>query len=406
MREIVLIKVSGEDRPGITSSVMDILGAYNVRVLDISQAVVQDSLTLGILAEIPPDHRTAPVFKDLLYGADKLGVKVKFSPVSEERYREWANAPGASRFIVTMLAREITADNVAKLARILANGGLNIESVNRLSDRAPLTGKGGDGASRACIELSVRGEPDDQAGIRKRFLDLSLETGVDIAFQEDDVFRRNRRLVALDMDSTLINAEFIDELAKAYGVGDEVSAVTEAAMRGDIDFRESLLRRVGLLAGMEASEIERVAESIELTEGARRLVSNLKAQGYKIAILSGGFTYIGERLQNDLGVDFLYANRLEIEDGRLTGRLVGDIVDGAKKAELLEKIAEREGIYLSQVVAVGDGANDLPMLEIAGLGIAFHAKPKVKEGAEQSISSVGLDGILYLLGMRDREALP
>lgn len=406
MREIVLIKVSGEDRPGITSSVMDILGAYNVRVLDISQAVVQDSLTLGILAEIPPDHRTAPVFKDLLYGADKLGVKVKFSPVSEERYREWANAPGASRFIVTMLAREITADNVAKLARILANGGLNIESVNRLSDRAPLTGKGGDGASRACIELSVRGEPHDQAGIRKRFLDLSLETGVDIAFQEDDVFRRNRRLVALDMDSTLINAEFIDELAKAYGVGDEVSAVTEAAMRGDIDFRESLLRRVGLLAGMEASEIERVAESIELTEGARRLVSNLKAQGYKIAILSGGFTYIGERLQNDLGVDFLYANRLEIEDGRLTGRLVGDIVDGAKKAELLEKIAEREGIYLSQVVAVGDGANDLPMLEIAGLGIAFHAKPKVKEGAEQSISSVGLDGILYLLGMRDREALP
>ena len=404
MREIVLIKVSGEDRPGITSQVMGILGEYNVRVLDISQAVVQDSLTLGILAEIPPDHRTAPVFKDLLYGADRLGVKVKFSPVSEERYGQWAEAPGAARFIVTMLAREITADNVARLAGILAENGLNIESINRLSDRAPLSGDGA--LSRACIEMAVRGEAGDQPGLRRRFLDLSLETGVDIAFQEDDMFRRNRRLVALDMDSTLINAEFIDELAKAHGVGDEVSSVTEAAMRGELDFRESLLKRVGLLAGMKAETMERVAREVELTEGARRLIKNLKAQGYKIAILSGGFTYIGERLQRELGIDFLHANTLEIEDGKLTGNLVGEIVDARMKAELLKRIAEREGLYLSQVVAVGDGANDLAMLEIAGLGIAFHAKPKVKEGAEQSISSIGLDGILYLLGMRDREALP
>lgn len=403
MREFVLIKVSGEDKPGITSSVMDILGAYNVHVLDISQAVVQDALTLGILVEIPPDYRNAPVFKDLLYGADKLGVKVKFSPVSEKRYEAWAKAPAAQRFTVTMLARGITAKHVARLTRILSDSGLNIESISRLSDRAPLTGDGE--VKRACIEIAVSGEQLDRPGLRRKFMDLSKEIGVDIAFQEDDVFRRNRRLVAFDMDSTLIQAEFIDELAKAYGVGEEVSAVTAAAMRGEIDFRESLTRRVKLLAGLPAETMEHVTQGIELTEGARRLISNLKAQGYKIAILSGGFTYIGKRLQDSLGIDYLHANKLEIEDGKLTGKLIGDIVDGRKKAELLKSIAEKEGIFLSQVIAVGDGANDLPMLEIAGLGIAFHAKPKVKEGAEQSISSLGLDGILYLLGMRDREAL-
>jgi phosphoserine phosphatase len=403
MREIVLIKVSGEDKPGITSSVMDILGRYNVHVLDISQAVVQDALTLGVLVEIPPDHKNAPVFKDLLYRANDEGVKVKFTPVSEESYEAWAKAPSAQRFIVTMLAREITAHHVGRLTRILAESGLNIESITRLSDRAPLTGEGD--VKRACIEIAVRGEHTDQPGLRRKFLDLSMEIGVDIAFQEDDVFRRNRRLVAFDMDSTLIQAEFIDELAKAHGVGEEVSAVTAAAMRGEIDFRESLTRRVKLLAGLDAESMERVSQTIKLTEGARRLISNLKAQGYKIAILSGGFTYIGKRLQDSLGIDFLHANQLEIENGKLTGGLVGDIVDGAKKAELLGEIAQREGFFLSQVVAVGDGANDLPMLEIAGLGIAFHAKPKVKEGAEQSISSLGLDGILYLLGMRDREAL-
>jgi phosphoserine phosphatase len=374
-----------------------------VHVLDISQAVVQDALTLGILVEIPPDYRNAPVFKDLLYGADKLGVKVKFSPVSEQRYEAWAKAPAAQRFTVTMLARGITAKHVARLTRILSESGLNIASINRLSDRAPLTGDGE--VKRACIEIAVSGEQLDQPGLRRKFMDLSKEIGVDIAFQEDDVFRRNRRLVAFDMDSTLIQAEFIDELAKAHGVGEEVSSVTAAAMRGEIDFRESLTRRVKLLAGLEAETMERVTKSIELTEGARRLISNLKAQGYKIAILSGGFTYIGKRLQDSLGIDYLHANELEIRNGKLTGNLIGDIVDGQKKADLLKSIAENEGIFLSQVVAVGDGANDLPMLEIAGLGIAFHAKPKVKEGAEQSISSLGLDGILYLLGMRDREAL-
>ena len=239
--------------------------------------------------------------------------------------------------------------------------------------------------------------------MRGEFLDISAELGVDIAFQEDNLYRRNRRLVAFDMDSTLVQAEAIDLLAARAGVGEEVKAITAAAMRGELDFKESLRRRLSLLKGLPESALAGIAKQIPLTEGAERLIANLKRMGYKIAILSGGFTYFGERLRRRLAIDYLHANELEIKDGALTGKVKCAIVDGRRKAELLRRIARREGISLQQVIAVGDGANDLPMLRLAGLGIAFHAKPKVKQGARQAISTLGLDGILYLLGMRDRE---
>jgi phosphoserine phosphatase len=403
MREIVLIKVAGEDRPGITAELTSVLARYEVRILDMSQAVVHETLSLGVLVEIPAAQAASPVFKELLYRGNELGIKVSFFPVAEESYEEWAGGGSAQRYIVTLLAREIHAVHVAGLAGILSEAGLNIENISRLSRRESLAEP--PDPPRACLEFGIRGEPCDQAALKRAFLDLSMRTGVDVAFQEDDVFRRNRRIIALDMDSTLIRAEFINELAAEAGAGAEVATVTEAAMRGELDFEQSLRSRVALLEGLPEEAMKRVAERIELTEGARRLVSNLKAQGYKVAILSGGFTYIGEKLQRKLGVDYLHANELEIADGKLTGGLVGEVVDGRMKAELLKDIVRREGLYLQQAVAVGDGANDLPMLEIAGLGIAFHAKPLVKEGAEQSISAMGLDGILYLLGMRDREAL-
>jgi phosphoserine phosphatase len=407
MSEIVLLKVSGDDKPGVLAGLADVLAAYGVRILDLSQAAIHDILSLSMLVEIPAESEAAPVFKRLLYRADELDVKLKFVPMSEERHAAWVHGEGTERHIVTLLAREITAQAIARLARITADNGLNIDFIAPLTGRGPLRGpqRGEDLPPRACVEFLVRGRPADPEAMRRAFLDLSRELGVDIAFQKDDVFRRNRRLVALDMDSTLIQAEVIDELAAEAGAGEEVSKVTEAAMRGEIDFKASLTRRVACLAGLPAEVLDTVAARIPLTEGAERLVRTLKAIGLKVAILSGGFTWFGKKLQERLGIDYLYANELEIKDGRLTGRLVGEIVDGRRKAELLRQIAEREGIRLEQVVAVGDGANDLPMLGVAGLGIAFHAKPVVTEGAGQAISTLGLDGILYLLGLRDSDTL-
>jgi len=403
MSEIFLIKISGEDKPGIMHHITSILADYEVRILDIGQAAVHDTLSLGLIVEIPERYGMAPILKDLLYSANELGVKLKFLPVPLERHEAWVAAQGRKRHIVTLLAREIGADMLARVSGTLNANGLNIDSVTRLSGRISLTNPPRTG--RACVEFTVRGEATDSEALRSSFMAISQELGLDIAFQEDNVYRRNRRLIAFDMDSTLIQAEVIDELARRAGVVDEVSRITEAAMRGELDFKGSLIRRVSLLRGLDASVLEEVAASIPMTEGAERLVGNLKKLGYKVAILSGGFTYFGARLKERLGVDYVYANELEIEDGRLTGRVVGEIVDGARKAELLEDIARRENIDLQQAVAVGDGANDLPMLGKAGLGIAFHAKPIVKKGAKQAISTLGLDGILYLLGLRDREAL-
>ncbi len=403
MREIILIHATGEDRPGITSFLTGVLAACGVDILDIGQVVIHDHLTLGMLVTLPDEAQSAPVLKDLLFKAHELGITLKLTPISPEDYETWVGVQGRPRHIVTLLSRRLEAAHLSRLTGTLARHGLNIDIINRLSGRVSLAETGP--VRPACVEFSVRGSTADWAAIRREFMDISSEMGVDIALQEDNVFRRNRRLVAFDMDSTLIQVEVIDELAKRFGVGDEVSAITAGAMRGEFDFKESLRRRLALLKGLDAGVLEQVAATLPLTEGAERLLTNLKRLGFKVAIISGGFTYFGERLKKRLGLDYVFANKLELKDGRLTGRVTGPVVDGARKAELLRRLADKEGIDLQQVIAVGDGANDLPMLGIAGLGIAFHAKPKVKAGARQSISTLGLDAILYLIGFRERETL-
>ncbi len=401
MQNILLINISGEDRPGITSMVTSILAAHRVDVLDIGQAVIHSHLSLGLLVEIPEGQETSAALKDLLFRAHEAGLQVRYTPISTDSYREWVAGQGKPRHIVTLLSRRLRSEEIARLTAIFARHELNIDKINRLSGRVSLDGA--DDSERACVEFSVRGDLVDATAVRRDFLRLASELGVDIAFQEDNMFRRNRRLVAFDMDSTLIEAEVIDELARRAGVGTEVAAITERAMRGEIDFCESFRRRVALLEGLDEAVLEEVAAELRLTEGAEKLVSTLRRIGMRTAIISGGFSYFGRRFQQQLGIDYMFANELDIADGRVTGRVVGRIVDGARKAELLREIAAREGIALEQVVAVGDGANDLPMLSIAGLGIAFRAKPIVKESAAHAISTLGLDGILYLLGISDRE---
>ena len=401
MQEIVLINISGEDQPGVTSSITSILAQYDVSILDIGQAVIHDTLSLGILVSMPSGDESAPVLKDVLFRAHEMGVGIKFTPVNADSYGQWVNGQGKARHIITLLARRLSAEQLARVTDVVVANGLNIDNINRLSGRVPVDRD--EGRTKACVEFSVRGEPSEPAALRASFLSIANELGVDIAFQEDNVFRRNRRLVVFDMDSTLIEAEVIDELAHEHGVGDRVSAITERAMQGELNFKESFSERVALLKGLDESVLERVAERLRLTEGAEHLVSTLKRLGFKTAILSGGFTYFGRYLQAKLGIDYVYANELEIENGSVTGRVVGTVVDGQRKAELLKEIAEKEALNLEQVIAVGDGANDLPMLSIAGLGIAFRAKPIVKQSAKQSISTLGLDGILYLIGFRDRD---
>lgn len=401
MKEIILINVVGEDQPGLTASITETLATYGVNILDIGQAVIHNNLTLGILVEVPKEAESSPILKDILFKVHEFGVQVRFTPVSQESYQSWVDSQGKARHIVTLLARKITGAQIAKVSGIVVKYGLNIDNISRLSGRIPLTVP--QAHSKACVEFSLRGAPTDPKSMRAEFLSAATELGVDIAFQEDNMFRRNRRLVVFDMDSTLIETEVIDELAKAAGVGEEVAAITERAMQGELDFKESFQKRVGLLKGLDESVLSEIAARLPLSEGAEKLLSTLKKLGYKTAILSGGFNYFGRHLQKLLGIDYVYANQLEIIDGKVTGNVTGQVVDGERKKELLKEIAEKEGLSLEQVIAVGDGANDLPMLSIAGLGIAFRAKPLVKKSAEQSISTLGLDGILYLIGFRDRE---
>lgn len=402
MREIILINISGSDKPGVTSSITEILSRYQVNILDIGQSVIHDTLSLGMVVEMSDEVDSSPVLKDVLFRCHAMDMAVRFTPINEDDYQTWVEHQGKDRYIVTLLARIISAQQIAAITDIVASNGLNIDNINRLSGRISLQESQND--QKACVEFSVRGKPTDISSMRAQFLQVANDLGVDIAFQKDSAYRRNRRLVAFDMDSTLIEAEVIDELAKRAGVGEQVAAITESAMRGEIDFTESFKRRVGLLKGLDESVLEDIARTLPITEGAENLIGALRALGYKTAILSGGFTYFGQYLQAKLGIDYVYANELAIENGKVTGEVVGRVVDGQRKAELLKEIAAKEGLNLEQVIAVGDGANDLPMLGIAGLGIAFRAKPVVKESAEQAISNLGLDGILYLLGVRDRDS--
>ncbi|MBR9910752.1 MAG: phosphoserine phosphatase SerB [Gammaproteobacteria bacterium] len=401
MKEILLINISGADKPGVTSAMTSILAQYKANILDIGQAVIHDNLTLGLLVEIPPEYESSPVLKDVLFKSHELGMQVRFQPISEASYSHWVSQQGKDRHIVTLLARKITAQQIAEVTTVAKQHGLNIDNISRLSGRVRLDCESSQ--TKACVEFSARGNTANLGALRSDFMELSVRLDADIAFQEDNIYRRNRRLVCFDMDSTLIEAEVIDELAKAAGVGDEVVAITEAAMRGELDFKESFSRRVALLKGLDESVLAGIAERLPVTEGAERLVSTLSKLGFKTAILSGGFNYFGRYVQKKLGIDYVYANELEIKDGKVTGNVSGEVVDGERKAQLLRELAARENLSLEQVIAVGDGANDLPMLSIAGLGIAFRAKPLVKASAKQSISNLGLDGILYLIGFRDRD---
>ena len=400
--EIILISISGEDKPGVTTAITEILGKYDAVILDIGQADIHHTLSLGILFKMSDRTDSGNILKEVLFKCSELNVTPRFTPVSVERYNNWVGRQGKGRFIVTILGKVITAQQLSKVTNAVTGQNLNIDSIKRLTGRIPLDNDSNSVSDlRSCIELSVRGELQDKKALSAQFMQYSAELGIDISFQKDDIFRRNRRLICFDMDSTLIKTEVIDELADRAGVGEQVRAITESAMRGEIDFSESFKQRIGLLKGLDESVLEEIAVQLPIMEGAQRLMTILKKCGYKIAILSGGFTYFGNYLKQLFGVDYVYANELEIIDGKLTGNYVGDIIDGKRKAELLRLIAQVEKIDLEQVIAVGDGANDLPMLNIAGLGIAFHAKPKVKENAQQSISTTGLDGILYFLGFRD-----
>ncbi len=405
MREILLIQVSGQDRPGLLAAFMRILARSRVNILDIGQAVIHDALSLGVLVDMPAGVDSSVVLKDVLFQAHEMGVSVRFQPVAGGAYEAWVAAEGHARYIVTLLARTITAEQLAEVTTLIAGHDLTIEGIVRLSGRQSVAADQATETARACIELAVRGEPGHSADMRRAFLDIANRLNMDIAFQRDNAWRRNRRLVAFDMDSTLIDAEVIDELARIAGVGGQVAKITAAAMCGELDFQESFRRRVALLQGLDAAAMRTVIDTIPLTEGAENLIATLKILGYKTAIISGGFTFMGHHLQQRLGIDYVFANELETRNGKVTGNVIGHIVDAERKAELLREIAQKEGIALEQVIAVGDGANDLPMLSIAGLGIAFRAKPLVRESARQAISTLGLDGILYLLGVRDRDRL-
>jgi len=398
-KEQILIRITGRDRPGLTASVMELLAKYDAQILDIGQADIHSTLSLGILIRIGELH-AGQVMKELLFKATELNVNIGFSPITLDEYEDWVSRQGKNRFILTLIGRRLSAKQIEAATKVISGQGLNIDSILRLTGRMSV--KNPCKNVRACIEFSLRGTPKDRQQMQAELMELSAGMGIDFSLQCDDMYRRMRRLICFDMDSTLIQAECIDELAVRAGVGDKVKEITGRAMRGEIDFKESFTERVALLKGLDVSVMQEIAENLPITEGADRLMSVLKRCGYKIAILSGGFTYFGEYLRRRYGIDYVYANELEVdENGKLTGRYVGEIVDGQRKAELLKLIAQVEKVNLAQTIAVGDGANDLPMLSEAGLGIAFHAKPRVVANAKQSINTIGLDGVLYFLGFKD-----
>jgi|TARA_B110000211_G_scaffold169974_1_gene191807 phosphoserine phosphatase len=393
--------VSGEDQPGVTNAVTEALAEFGVTLLDIGQAVIHDQLNMGILVSVPENTNVDDVTSEVLQTLDRLNMQGLFLPISNERYENWVGLQGKSRHIVTLLARNLEASHLAAVTEVTAQQGLNIDKIVRLSGRIILGNADING--QACIEFSARGEPNSADELRQSLLKLAGEQNIDIAYQEDNIFRRSRQLVVFDMDSTLIDAEVIDELAVEAGVGEQVAAITEAAMRGEVDFKQSFVQRVALLEGLSEGVLQTVAKRLRLNDGAEYLLKSLNQLGFKTAIVSGGFTFFARHLQKQLGVDYVYANELDVVKGVVTGNVVGEIIDGQRKAEILVEIANKLGLSLEQVIAVGDGANDLAMLNIAGLGIAFRAKPLVKASAKQAISNVGLDGILYLLGYSDKD---
>jgi phosphoserine phosphatase len=385
----VLITVTGPDRTGVTATLTGILAQQGATLHDIEQVVVQGQLTLCLLVGVP---ETRDVLKELLFAAKQLDMELDFKPVPATAAEAPRVAEGR-RYVITAIGPTLGAPHLHAIATALAAEGANIEKIGRLSEN-----------TLASVEIHASLPADRDSEVLKRsLLAVATSAGFDVSLQPESLFRRSKRLVVLDMDSTLIRIEVIDELARAAGVGPEVARITERAMQGEMDYDESLRQRVGLLEGLDVAVLDRIAADLPLTEGAETLVRVLKRLGYKIAVISGGFSRAADALKRRLGVDYAYSNNLEVVGGKLTGRVIGPIVNGQRKAELLETIAQAEGVLLDQVIAVGDGANDALMLERAGLGIAFHAKAKLREHADTSISGAGLDAILYLLGLSARE---
>jgi phosphoserine phosphatase len=396
----VLVTVIGPDTPGITAAMTGVLSDNHGRLLDIEQVVVQGQLTLCMLIGVSPKTAVGePVIKDLLFRAKSMGLDLQFKIIDAAGDAlPTPTTEGHLRYAVTAIGDSLGAEGVHILTRELATIGANIESIRKLSSSKLISLE---------IIVSMAGGECRAAELRRALLEGLADTDIDVGVQRERLTRRAKRLVVMDMDSTLIQIEVIDELARMHGVVDRVGEITRRAMAGELDFAASLKERVGLLKGLAYADAIQLADRLPLMDGAPELLKVLKRLGYKTAVISGGFTFAANRLKDELGLDYAYANELEVVDGVLTGRVVGEIVTPQRKADLLRGIAEKEGIALEQTIAMGDGANDLAMLTAAGLGIAFHAQAKLKEAADTAVSAGGLDRMLYLLGLpwRDVEEL-
>ena len=396
MSQRFVVRATGPARPGQTAALGTALVSANCRLLDLSQHVAFGEVTLEALVE------TAEDLEALLPSAgDVFGLDCRVEKVSSESEALWRDVAKDARWVLTLMAPTLSAEVMAEVGALTAEQGLVIERVKRLSAGCQLDTA--DSLTGACLEWRLSGAVADSASLREKILALSERFDVDVALQPANPWRRHRRLVCFDMDSTLIQAEVIDELARRHGVYDEVAAITERAMRGELDFQQSFRERMSKLGGLDESVLAEIAESLPLMPGLERLMHYLKRLGYRTAILSGGFTYFARYLQERLGFDEIHANELIIRDGKVSGEVQEPIVDADRKAMMLRQIAEREGWDLAQTVAVGDGANDLKMLAVAGMGVAYHAKPLVRQQAQQSVSACGLDGLLYLLGYSESD---